>query len=140
MKPIPLAATLLSSGLALSPLHAPLPTPPSCPDITDHPAAYLGSTVTVLAIKHSVSSTTVEGKMVVLQIYGCSDALGSVQDHEHLFALAPREAVTDSSAGNHVSQRVTGIVHLALEVPMQSGRFQVKRVMPFLTHVTIQAP
>ena len=117
------------------------PASPSCRDVTSQPTAYIGTKVSVLAVKHLVSSALVDGKTVVVQIYSCSDARGSVaEDDEYFFALDPRAAVGEAAAANSVAHRITGVVQAALEVPLPKGRFQVKRVMPFLTGVTINVP
>ena len=43
-------------------------------------------------------------------------------------------------AANHPTQQIAGTVQSALEVPLPSGRFQVKKVMPYLSHATIRVP
>ncbi len=105
MNPIALVAALLSSGLALASSRATTTAPPSCHEVSDQPAAYIGNKVTLLGIQRLVSTTAVEGK-----------------------------------AGTTLAYRVTGVVQEVLEVPMPAGRFQVKKVIPYLTDVTLRAP
>ena len=120
--------------------QGPDPAQSLCRTVTERPADHIGEQVTLLGVPHAVSQATVGGKTVMIQVYVCSDAHGSVTDYSHLFALVPRDAAADSTAPTRVAKRVSGSVQSTLDVSMPAGRMRTTRTMLFLTKVAIRAP
>jgi hypothetical protein len=140
MKTIGVAAGLLSFVAARATAIAVAQDPPSCQEVTAHPEKYLQTKVTLIGLLHATTTATADGRNVTVFVFVCSDQLGHQLDYTSFFAFEGKAAKKDPGADNSVAQKISGVVHAALEVPLANGRYQVKPVMPYLTEVEVRAP